>query len=525
MAEECQGLPLALKVIGEAMFRKTSPELQWEPLLKKLRESRMQQRTVEVKLYERLKLGYDLLSEDDGRLKDSFLYFAAFPEDSVIYFENILWHWIGKGLVPGNGGDDSRADAFSLLDKLRERCFIESHGSVCVEERHWLCFRVHDVMRDLAFYILEKDNSIPPAKELYLYRAGQNLEEFPQEWKAKLEAWILSLEKNKLEKLPSEIYAPKLVTLLLGHNPMEKVPRKILSCFPKLRVLNLSSGKFFKLPEVLGDLKNLVWLDVQNCVNLSRLPVSVGKLHVLKHLNVRDCWGLLKLPSGIVNLTSLQVLNTIQCVNLRWAEHTPSGRVDEFSDPTNAASLKDLCSLSSLTELKLGTCTVTYPGRVFPNNISALSKLKALSLGLLHIETLPADMAYWFKQLEILVLYDGESMQTIPSSFTSRNAFPALIFLELSCPELVKFPEVEQGALPKLRTLKFFFCEFLQSLPLSLDLLISLRELTLVNCNYALSYSCRINCENSLIWKKFVIDDNLWERVQAWETWEREQAG
>jgi hypothetical protein len=47
MAEECQGLlPLALKVIGRAMFGKTSPELQWEPLLKKLRESHMQERTV-----------------------------------------------------------------------------------------------------------------------------------------------------------------------------------------------------------------------------------------------------------------------------------------------------------------------------------------------------------------------------------------------------------------------------------------------------------------------------------------------
>jgi disease resistance protein RPS2 len=63
MAEEFGGLPLALKVIGRAMFGKTSPELQWEPLLKKLRESRMQERTVEEDLYERLKLGYDLLSK------------------------------------------------------------------------------------------------------------------------------------------------------------------------------------------------------------------------------------------------------------------------------------------------------------------------------------------------------------------------------------------------------------------------------------------------------------------------------
>jgi disease resistance protein RPS2 len=128
MAEESQGLPLALKVIGRAMFGKTSPELQWEPLLKKLRESHMQERTVEEELYECLKLGYDLLFEDDWRLKDCFLYFAALHEDDEIAFDEILWGWIGEALVPGNGGDDPRADAFSLLNKLLRRPFMESNG-------------------------------------------------------------------------------------------------------------------------------------------------------------------------------------------------------------------------------------------------------------------------------------------------------------------------------------------------------------------------------------------------------------
>ncbi len=72
MAKECKVLPLALKVIGEAMSRKTSPEYEWEPLLKKLKESRLQKKIVEEELYERLKLGYDLLSKDDGRLNDYF---------------------------------------------------------------------------------------------------------------------------------------------------------------------------------------------------------------------------------------------------------------------------------------------------------------------------------------------------------------------------------------------------------------------------------------------------------------------
>jgi disease resistance protein RPS2 len=118
MAEECQGLPLALKVIGRAMFGKTSPELQWASLLKKLRESRMQEGTVEEELYEHLKLGYDLLSEDDGRLKDCFLYCAAFPEDFNIEFSKILCCWIREGLVPGNDGDDRRVDAFSVVEMI-----------------------------------------------------------------------------------------------------------------------------------------------------------------------------------------------------------------------------------------------------------------------------------------------------------------------------------------------------------------------------------------------------------------------
>jgi disease resistance protein RPS2 len=42
MAEECQGLPLAQKLLGTAMFGKTSTEFEWEPLLKKLSESRME---------------------------------------------------------------------------------------------------------------------------------------------------------------------------------------------------------------------------------------------------------------------------------------------------------------------------------------------------------------------------------------------------------------------------------------------------------------------------------------------------
>ncbi|KAH8936898.1 hypothetical protein BDL97_17G110700 [Sphagnum fallax] len=502
MAEECQGLPLALKVLGRAMFGKTSPGLQWEPLLKKLRELRMQERTVEEELYERLKLGYDLLFEDDRRLKDCFLYFVAFAEDSWISFHEILWGWIGEGLVPGNGGDDPRADAFSLLKKLWRRSFIESNVEV-LDQEDFLAFKVHDVMRDLAFYILENDSGTPPAKQLYLYRAGQNLEEIPQEWKAISKALRLSLKSNKLKRLPGSFYAPELVSLLLGGNPIQCVPASFLRSFPKLRVLDLSFGEFDSLPKELGDLKDLVCLDLSYCYNLKILPDTVGKLHVLKCLVLRQCWGLNYLPSGVVGLTSLQVLHIMGCDALTWAEHTPSGmaRAESLGHtyPTIGASLEDICGLVVLTELSI--CGTKDPRLELPHNISALTKLKFLHLELYEAKTLPAEMPYWFKQLQELELWGFQSLEYLPSSFTHRGAFPALIKFQLYwCSMLVEFPEVDEGALPQLRTLDFSGCESLGTLPLSLEVLTSLRKLIVSDCDLTLKDSCRKYCEKSSIW-------------------------
>ncbi|KAH8956158.1 hypothetical protein BDL97_07G024800 [Sphagnum fallax] len=494
MAEECQGLPLALKVIGGAMFRKASCE--WESLLKKLRESRMDERPVEEELFERLKLGYDLLSEDDWRLKQCFHYFAAFPEDYEIYFDRVLYHWIGEGLVPAHDGDDPRADAFSLLNKLWERSLIESHGEIdhsLIEMDDPLRFKVHDVMRDLAFYIQEKDCGTPPGKQLYFYRAGQNLEEVPKECTAIPEALRLSLHSNKLEKLPESFYAPKLVSLLLGANRIVSLSASFFSYFPKLRVLDLTSGQFYSLPEELGDLKDLVCLVLCCCFNLQILPDTIGKLHMLKCLDLSCCWQLNYLPSGVVGLTSLQVLHTYGCDDL-WAKHTPSG----MARATIGASLEDICELVALTEL-----TITHTNQR-PHKISALTKLNFLSLWF-DVQTLPHEMSHAFKQLKDLDLRRCRNLEYLPRSFTCCGAFPALVRIKLgSCEKLVEFPEVDEGALPRLQILDLSHCDSLRSLPLSLELLTSLRELDLEGSEKAFD-SCRTNYEKSPIWRRLDI--------------------
>jgi Leucine-rich repeat (LRR) protein len=172
--------------------------------------------------------------------------------------------------------------------------------------------------------------------------------------------------------------------------------------------------------------------------------------------------------------------------------------------PTVRASLEDLCGLVVVTELSISG--KRDPGVELPHNISALTKLKVLQLGLDNIGTLPAEMPYWFIQLEYLDLWGFRSLEYLPRSFTCHGAFPALREFRVShCWRLVEFPEVDEGALPKLQTLDFSGCESLGTLPLSLEVLTSLRNLILWDCDLTLQDSCRTNCETSSIWRRFDI--------------------
>jgi hypothetical protein len=524
VAEECQRLPLALKVIGRAMYGKTSPELQWEPVLKKLRQSRMQERNVEEKLYKCLKYSYDILSEDDERLKDCFLHFAAFPEDHKFSFTDIFCHWVGEGWIPGNGEDDPRADAFSLLKKLCERSLIESiqfAEELVVSDEYCLGFKIHDVMRDVAFYILKNDSGEPPAELLYLYRAGQNLEKIPGELEGTLEkpskVRRLSLYQNKLQNLPENLYAPELVCLLLGRNPLYNLDHS-LNSFPKLRILNLENGKFNSLPKELGELKNLVYLNLSRCLSLQSIPDTVRNLHKLRCLIICGCGRLEYLPSGVVGLTSLQKLDASDCEYFSWAEHTSSSTARaEFPNheyATSRASIEDICKLSALTELSLEvgkiplnicklkalTDLALEVGKI-PLNMSALKNLKILELRLYNLTSLPANMSHWWKQLQHLDIHNVLSLKYFPNSFTSRGAFPALITLKINCKSLVEFPDVEDGALSKLRKLEFSSCYFLKTLPLSLNRLTSLKKLILYIYPQTLYNSCIQNCEKAPIWR------------------------
>uniref|UniRef100_A0A8C0UND4 Leucine rich repeats and calponin homology domain containing 1 n=1 Tax=Cyanistes caeruleus TaxID=156563 RepID=A0A8C0UND4_CYACU len=130
------------------------------------------------------------------------------------------------------------------------------------------------------------------------------------------------LSKNRLTEVPTELcHFVSLETLNLYHNCIKVIPDAIVNlqmltylnlsrnqlsslpaclCGLPLKVLIASNNKLGSLPEEIGQLKQLMELDV-SCNEITALPQQIGQLKSLRELNVRRNY-LEVLPQELVQL-------------------------------------------------------------------------------------------------------------------------------------------------------------------------------------------------------------------------------
>ncbi|RYR70690.1 hypothetical protein Ahy_A02g005015 isoform B [Arachis hypogaea] len=108
-------------------------------------------------------------------------------------------------------------------------------------------------------------------------------------------------------------------------------PCRLLEQLKRLRVLSFTSFKIDILPDSIGGLIHLRYLDLSG-TPIVTLPESMSNLYNLQTLKLRRCRGLKKLPSNMQNL-----------VNLR---HLDIKGTDLKEMPKNMSKLKDLQFLS-----------------------------------------------------------------------------------------------------------------------------------------------------------------------------------
>ncbi|XP_059077119.1 probable disease resistance protein At4g27220 [Cryptomeria japonica] len=293
---ECGDLPLALKVVGQAMADITQSN-KWELAVDRL------QSDATNSLYGNLRLSYDTLADVAGcciSLLLCFLCLAAYPENNIISPTYAIAYWTGEGLVTG-------PNPFQIGEM------------------------VHNVLRDLAHQIAANE-------EKCFFQAGRGLRQFPADVSS---GYVrISLIDNSLSSVPKKFRASYIRSFLLASNTFSaEISEEVIGSMTSLRVLDLSPTALQllqknmgylkhlvclrlcyvpikRLPNTVASLKGLQILDLEG-YDISQLPVGISKLTSLKALDIGFCEHLQCVPYGSAHLTFLEYLNTSNSPNIR----------------------------------------------------------------------------------------------------------------------------------------------------------------------------------------------------------------
>ena len=381
--------------------------------------------------------------------------------------------------------------------------------------------RVHDIMRELAMTIFEKENfcTAYDGNESRLEGNFHHLSVHDRGEKIRLSRtmshhlrsfFVFKTEMCTSFSLDAALSKFKLLRVLnLQGVPVETIPSTLGRLF-NLRYLNLRDTKISELPKSIKKLRNLQTLDVWN-TNVRRLPSGISKLTRLRHLymycnnyqnsETSNIANSMMAPTGIWNIQCLQTLACIdaeeeliqQVGNLTELRRLDITKLKTVHGPelcTSIQKMKNLLRLcvTATNEEELQLESLSLPpsylqklelvGRLnrLPHWFGSLSNLTHLYLGRSYLQD---DMVLSLHKLSALVFlelrkaYNGKILHFKAKWFPKLNRLKIVELAQLD--SLV----VEEGALPTIQELNLIRCLGLKALPQGVEHLISLQKLYL----------------------------------------------
>ncbi|XP_010101143.2 putative disease resistance protein RGA3 [Morus notabilis] len=295
IARKSSGLPLVAKTLGSLMrFRKTIS--QWEDILcSELWESK----DVKVReIFAPFLLSYYDLTPLQKRC---FLYCSVFPKDYNIGRDDLIEMWMSQGYLSQT--INSKKEGRDCFESLAMRSFFqdfkedEFYGSIKCN--------MHDIVHDFAQFFMGSE---------YVLIEVDGIEENKKEVDESTRHLTLVVGSED-RFLTLRHNAKNLRTIYIYSNTDKlHVDRMLLfSHLTRLRTLNLYRCYIESLPEDIGLLKHLRYLDLSGNTNLKELPGTLFNLYNLQTLRLGNCSSLPRLPEKIAKLVNLKNLYIYGC--------------------------------------------------------------------------------------------------------------------------------------------------------------------------------------------------------------------
>jgi Leucine-rich repeat (LRR) protein len=507
----CEGLPMALKVVGHYFSNSANcNEENWTAVAKRMKMAEDDMETTEDRMFAKLTVIFEKLGLAQ---KEAFL-------DIATFFQS--WDWRIVERIVGKPQLEQLVNQGFVHSKLKD---VESFTGImqltCYSEQPWKTEMVmmHDLLHAIACRrahgnrVQSEDQAHLPdrllmdspgmelsqVQGLSLINCKEPLQGAMLEKMQDLRVLILqniaikgfcSKALNQLQflywgktqvsrevRLPFQIgklrklemmilcaheidllmkFPPHLKDLtIIGCNNMEELPETLLVLSALVELHLVSCNRLLDLTPSFGSLKMLCRFRLENCLSIRYLPRCIGVLSSLHELDLSGCTNLTTLSSEIGKLVGLKKLNLSRCKSL-------------VRLPAEIGCLRNLLSLN-LGQLQIAN---------LPVEIGNLRALEDLSLsGCAQLEKLPKEIGHLASLLR-LNLSSCTSLQELPKEIGKLMSLQRLSLN--SCSSLSRLPD-QLYEIVTLQALDLDYCKSLTHLSPEIGNLCSLQRLSL-NC-------------------------------------------